>query len=261
MTDPTSVPDAGELDSLLGAYALDALDPADRARVEAYLAANGAARGEVDEMRETAAALALLPDTPMEAPPELWARISENIAAARASTGTETTDAPPADELAARRATRARWIATAAVAAAIVVVLLAVQVASLRSQLDDAHRTGPTAVAAAFDRAAKVEGARAVGLESSTGARLARVVLLPDGSGYLRGDDLKPLSADETYQLWALTGPADRPVAISAGVLGSDPTAVAFHSSGPVRGFAVTVEPAGGVVSSQHQPVAVGTLS
>ena len=37
MTDPTSTPDASELDSLLGAYALDALDPLDRARVEAYL--------------------------------------------------------------------------------------------------------------------------------------------------------------------------------------------------------------------------------
>ncbi len=35
MTDPTSVPDAGELDSVLGAYALDALEPDELAAVEA----------------------------------------------------------------------------------------------------------------------------------------------------------------------------------------------------------------------------------
>jgi anti-sigma-K factor RskA len=256
VTDPTSEPDAGELDSLLGAYALDALDPVDRARVDDYLDRNVAARGEVDEMRETAAALALLPDTPQEAPPELWARISETIASDRAGTGIEQDD-----ELAARRATRARWIAPVAVAAAIAIVLLAVQVVSLHRQVDDAHRTGPSALAAAFDRATRVEGARAAGLESSTGATLASVVLLPDGTGYLRGDDLKPLSPDETYQLWALTGPKDDPVAISAGVLGPDPQAVGFRASGPVHGFAVTVEQAGGVVRSQQQPIASALLS
>jgi len=44
VTDPTSVPDAGDLDSLLGAYALDALDDDERVRVEAYIATNRAAR-------------------------------------------------------------------------------------------------------------------------------------------------------------------------------------------------------------------------
>ena len=52
-----------ELDSLLGAYALDALDADDRARVEAYLERDVAARAEVDEMHETAAALAMVPVT------------------------------------------------------------------------------------------------------------------------------------------------------------------------------------------------------
>jgi len=260
VTDPTSVPDAGELDSLLGAYALDALDPADRARVDAYLGRNAAARGEVDEMRETAAALALLPDTPMEAPPELWARISETIASDRAQAGTAAPDDGPHDELAARRAKRARWIAPVAAAAAIVVVVLAVQIVALRDR-NDAPGSGPKAMAAAYDRARDVDGAREVGLQSSDGATLARVVLLPDGTGYLRGDDLQPLSSDETYQLWALTGPKDDPVAISAGVLGPDPRAVAFRASGPVNGFAVTVEDAGGVVSSQQQPVASALLS
>jgi anti-sigma-K factor RskA len=260
VTDPTSVPDTDELDSLLGAYALDALEPADRARVDDYLARSAAARAEVDEMRETAAALALLPDTPTEAPPELWARISETIASERAQAGPAGHNGP-ADELATRRSKRALWIAPVAVAAAIAIVLLAVQVASLHSQLNRAHRIGPSAMAAAFDNATKVDGARSVGLESKSGTTLARLVLLPDGTGYLRGDHLRPLASDRTYQLWALTGPKDAPVAVSAGVLGTNPAAVAFHASGPVHGFAVTVEHAGGAVQPQHRPIASGTLS
>jgi anti-sigma-K factor RskA len=257
VTDSASVSGAGELDSLLGAYVLDALDPFERSRVDAYLSDNAAARAEVDEMRETAAALALLPDTPSEAPPELWTRISETIAADRAETA-EVAVAP--DELEARRRKRARWIApVVATAAAIAVVVLAVQV--LPSRDDGATRTGATAAAAAFDQAVTMDGARAVGLESDAGATLARVVLLPDGTGYLRGDNLERLSDDQTYQLWALTGPKDDPIAISAGVLGPDPQAIGFSASGPVNGFALTVEQAGGVVSSQQQPVAAGALS
>ncbi|MDQ1480925.1 MAG: hypothetical protein QOI44_1786, partial [Actinomycetota bacterium] len=42
---------AEELDSLLGAYALDALDADDRARVESYLERDVDARAEVDELR------------------------------------------------------------------------------------------------------------------------------------------------------------------------------------------------------------------
>jgi anti-sigma-K factor RskA len=262
MTDPTSTPDAGDLDSLLGAYALDALDSEDRARVDAYLERNAAARAEVDEMRETAASLALLPDTPVDAPPAMWEHIARTIATDReVATPVEVPAAD--DELAARRArrTRARWIAPVAVAAAIAMVLLAAQVSSLRGQLDRSHRVGTTAMAAAFDRAAKTRGAQEVGLQSGSGATLARIVLLPDGAGYLRGDKLAPLPPNRTYQLWAVTGTGAKPTVVSAGVLGPDPSAIAFHASGPVRAFAVTVENEGGVVVSHNQPVAQGALA
>ena len=254
-----------ELDSLLGAYALDALDAGDRARIDAYLERNAGARAEVDELRETAASLALLPASSLDGPPELWERIAGAIAAERArDTPDRHTPDRDTDELAARRdrRTRAQWIAPAAAAAAIVVlVALATQVASLHGQLDRAHRFGPAAVAAAFDRAAKVQGARQVGLTSKSGATLARVVLLPDGTGYLRGDHLTPLPVDQTYQLWAVTGSPATSVTVSAGVLGSDPRAVIFRASGPVRAFAVTVEHAGGVVRSAQTPIAQAAVT
>jgi anti-sigma factor RsiW len=68
---------------LLGAYALDALDADDRARVDAYLERDAAARAEVDELRETAASLALAARPSLDAPPELWERIAGAIAAER----------------------------------------------------------------------------------------------------------------------------------------------------------------------------------
>ena len=62
-----------------GAYALDALDPDERARVDAYLAGNRRPRDEVDELRESAASLALAPVDDVELPPGLWDRISASI--------------------------------------------------------------------------------------------------------------------------------------------------------------------------------------
>jgi anti-sigma-K factor RskA len=256
-----------ELDSLLGAYALDALDADDRERVDSYLERDADARAEVDELRETAASLALIPASSLDAPAELWQRISGAIAQAREH------DTPPrprtrADELAARRARRARrakapsWIAPAvAVAAAILVVVLGAQVVSLNGRLDRAHQLGPSAMATAFDRATKVDGALQVPLTTKSGATLARVVLLPDGTGYLRGDHLDPLPSDQTYQLWAVTGTADRTVTVSAGVLGADPQAVPFRASGPVRALAVTVEHTGGVVQSTQTPIAQAAIA
>ena len=252
-----------DLDSLLGAYALDALDADERARVDAYLSADPDARAEVDDMRETAASLALVPQAAMDAPPELWERIAGAIAAERARPPIDDTAAGATDELAARRARRTRtsWMVTAAAAAIVVVVVLGAQVGSLRGQLDRAHQLGPNAMAVAFNRAAKANGAREVGLTNGSGATLARVVLLPDGTGYLRGDHLASLPSDRTYQLWAVTGTAGSTQTVSAGVLGPDPQAVAFRASGPVRAFAITVEHAGGVVRSTQTPIAQAPLT
>jgi anti-sigma-K factor RskA len=261
MTDSSSASGAHDVESLLGAYALDALDADERARVDTYLQHDATARAEVDDMRETAASLALLPDTPMDAPPELWARIEQAIGADTTAAGSEQGDV---DELAARRAKKRpgrAWTAVGIAAAVIAIVVLGGQVVSLNHRLNQQHGLGPGATAAAFDRAVNAPGAREVGLDSTSGETLARLVLLPDGSGFLRGDNLQPLSPAQTYQLWAVTGNAKSPNVVSAGVLGPDPAAVRFTASGPVHGFAVTIEHAGGVVSSHHTPIASAQLS
>jgi anti-sigma-K factor RskA len=231
-----------ELDALLGAFALDALDPEERARVEEYLAANPIARREVDEMRESAASLALAPVGDEPASSELWDRISASIAAEP-----RTRTVAALDE----RRRRPPWPAVLAVAAAIVVVVVvvAVSVVAVRNRGSDAGN-----LAAAFDQAHGEHGAREVALKGDNGATLARAVLLPDGTGYLRNDAMAALPAGKTYQLWAVSGNKQNPTVISAGVLGADPKTVAFHTAGPVNGLALTVEREPGVVKST-QPV------
>jgi anti-sigma-K factor RskA len=223
--------DNPELDALLGAYALDALDDDERARVEAYLSENPQARHEVDELRESAASLALIPVDDPQAPPELWDRIESQInAEPRAFTPLR---AKP------KRTVSAGLFATVAVAASIAIVLLGVGIV--------VHRNGSNAgnLAAAFDKAQQAPGARTVSLASTQHADAARVVVLPDGSGYLQNNAMQPLPAGQVYQLWAI-GPNGTPVSI--GVLGGNPSTAAFHASPDVKTLGITVERSPGVV-------------
>jgi anti-sigma-K factor RskA len=253
-----SSPNDPELDALLGAYALDALDDEERARVDEYVARNDRARVEVDELLESAASLALAPVDDTTAPPELWERISASIDGDLALEVAADTD-----ELARRRDSRAsrrvRWVSLVAVAAAIVAAVLAVQVVSLHNRLPGAP--GEKEAEQAFARASHVSGARTVALEPANGAEVARVVVLPDGTGYLKSDGLAPLDARHTYQLWAVTGKAADMVVISAGVLGSHPQAAAFRAPAQVDGFAITVERSPGVAQSSQPAFASASLS
>jgi hypothetical protein len=95
-----------------------------------------------------------------------------------------------------------------------------------------------------------------VALRSDDGTRTADAVVLPDGTGYLVRSNLPALTADKTYQLWALVGTSR----ISVGVLGTDATVASFKMDGDVWGLAITQESAGGVESTKKDPVVVGRI-
>jgi anti-sigma factor RsiW len=85
-----------EIEELLAAYALDAVDAAEAAMVEAHLGGCPLCRAELDGYRETAAALgttaaAAAADRTDAPPPELWDRIAVSLAATAPGT-----DAGPA---------------------------------------------------------------------------------------------------------------------------------------------------------------------
>lgn len=228
-----------DIHELIAAYALGAVSGDERRTVEQAVDADPSLQAELDRHLGTAAALAAgLLEGGEQASDAVWERIADSIGAPRAS-------AAPAR----RPGFRSRMISIVAAGAVVMTVVLGVAVYRQRSEIDD-FRADPLAVA--LDEARR-EGADEIVL---TGDVDARIVLAADGIGYLEGSELPPLPEEETYQLWALVD--DR--VVSAGVFGPDPDTAPFHVGGDVTGFALTVEVAGGVVSSEQDPVAIGLL-
>jgi anti-sigma factor RsiW len=264
-----------DIQELLGAFALDAVDDEERDVIEAHLAGCPRCRAEVEGHRETAALLAHSGD---RAPEGVWDRIAEALDEAPpaldlARIAPRPAEVPdpvePTDELSRRRAARtaSRTVslrlaaATMAVAAALTLFL-----GVALGRRDNGRGLGRIdALATAMQKAAVSNAAFAalndpraekVKLASTDGKATAQVVRLPDGTGYLLPNTLAALTDGRVYQLWAVRSDAK----ISLGVLGSTPDVSAFRMNGPVLAYAVTQEAAGGVSVSQQQPVVVGYL-
>jgi anti-sigma factor RsiW len=265
-----------DIQELLGAFALDAVDDEERDLIEAHLAGCPRCRAEVEGHRETAA---LLAHSGERAPDGVWDRIAEALDEAppaldlaRIAPRPPGVSDPvePTDELSRRRAagTASRSVslrlaaATMAVAAALTLFL-----GVALGRRDNGSGLGRIdALATAMQRAAVSNAAFAalndphaekVKLASTDGKATAQVVRLPDGTGYLVPNTLAALPPGRVYQLWAVRSDAK----ISLGVLGSTPDVSAFRMNGPVLAYAVTEEAAGGVSASQNQPVVVGYLN
>ena len=244
------------LEELLGAYALDALEPDESALVGRHLAACPRCRAEVAEHREVAGLLGYVGE---EAPTAVWERIAANLE-----------DAPPAVQLdrvpgtapvlsigSRRRRSGGRvLVAAAAAVAAAVISVLGVQVANLDHRTSDLlHSAVPTMTSV---RAALAEpGSRQVALAAPVGGPpLVSAVIEPDGSGYVYGSNLRALPPAETYQLWGVVGTKR----ISYGVLGAAPGIQEFRVAGSVNALAITAEVASGVAVSSKAPVALGPV-
>jgi anti-sigma factor RsiW len=240
------------LQELLGAYALDAVDDDEREAVEEHLRACAACRDEVAQHREVAAHLV---DGAAAPPQQLWGRIASALHA----------DAPP-EGLApvfpfSARPSRRRAAAALVGAAALVAAALGVlgwqvarqdhQVASLGAAVSS------TGLARAASAALADPRARVAVLASPDGRVQVTGVLEPDGTGYLvRATALPALPPGMTYQLWGVVGAQK----ISLGVIGANPSVVAFHAGPGTSALAVTAEAGGGVVQSTHAPVVAGAV-
>jgi len=249
---------AQEIEDLLAAYAIDAVDDDERAIVERYVATHPDAAAEVQAFRHAAAMLAY---TGGPVPDGVWDSLSPALAERRRRVEADAgvvplpsrrpQSEPMPDSPTARGAHRMRWLVAAAVAAVLLVGGIVAAVGggsgggpSRQEQLADAARAARTQ-----------PGARTSTLQSSDGRALADVVVLPNGRAYL-SSNLPALGEGRTYQLWALQD-SDR---VNLGVIGRDPRVVAFHMKGDPSGVAVTDEVSGGVDVTHNDPVAVGSL-
>ena len=241
-----------EIEELLGAYALDAVDGDEAEAVELHLRECARCRAEVEEHREVAA---LLAHSGSVAPDGVWERIAGTIDEAPLA-------AAPVIPMGRRGRAPSRrgtaWLSGALAAAAAVVAILGFQVVRLDDRLD---RLSPTVATGGLDQALRAAlldpSASRVRLASMTGGATADAVVLPDGRGFLVMEAVAGLDANQTYQLWGVT-PGD---VVSLGVLGPRPGVVAFSAAGDLKALAVTVERAGGVARSSNQPLMAGEVS
>ena len=232
-----------EIQELLGAYALDATSEEERREIDSHLAGCPRCRTEVAEHRETASMLAAVG---APAPEGIWDGIAKSL------------DGPIPIDRSTRRQTATRWMrGVASAAAAALILWLAVDVVDQRQQLEQlAGSIEEENLARAAAAALVHPDATRIQLSSPEGSLRGEAVVLPDGTGYLVTDNLRPLPAARTYQLWALGG-ADP---VSAGVLGPDPGLSAFTVSPQLTGLAITEEAAGGAVAPHLPPMVVGEL-
>ena len=232
-----------ELRELLGAFALGAVEPGEREKVEAFVLEDRDARTELHQLEHAVAWLGHGSPRPSRASWNAVQREMEaDLEAERVAVVTSTPDSTaPVADLAAHR-NRRNWRQLVAVAAAAALLL----------------GTG-IGVAKVILKDSKNPPGRSVALRAPDGGVPIRIVLERNGSGAVRSSDLPPALAGHVYQLWAQSS-ATAPMH-SAGLLGRSPKG--HHVRVPEGSFriAVSVEPDGGSIEPTTDPIAVsGTL-
>jgi anti-sigma-K factor RskA len=246
MTGPSG--DTYELDELLGAYALDAVDDVERRRVEDYLEVNPRAAAEVQAHREVATMLAF---TGMDAPDDLWSRIANEIGEDAPPPGPELAKVMSMDDHPRRRriSSIAPWIMTAAAAAVIGFVAI-----GLADRADAPNEPLSSAVDVALDDRDSVRTT----LVSDASDATAKAVIDQDGHGFVIARDLPALAENQTYQLWGVVESGE---VISLGIFGPNPEVETFTVEVPVTALALTIEESPGVISNGNPDGAfVGTF-
>lgn len=233
-----------DVESLLGAYALDAVSPEEAAEIESHLRTCPRCRAELAAHREVAA---LLASGGGEAPAGVWDRIAHEIGGED-----QRGDVAPVRLLEALQSNgaksrrRRRLLLPLGLVAAVLAAVLGVVTAQLSHLNAEVHqyqsiaRQGGIAPAVASVLSGQH---RTVVLTSVASKRHGTVAVAPDGQAYWVGSNLGQLQPGSTYQLWAL---ADGRV-VSLGVLGVDPSAYsAFRIQQDMSELMVTIEPEGG---------------
>jgi len=266
-------PGHGEIQELLGVYALDAVDAETAAMVERHLEGCPRCATEVAQHHEVAGLLAnsggaspaklwdgIASQLDGSTPPS-WQSLSDRLETGPDRTGLMSSGSTNVVPLADRRGRRwVAWTAGAvAAAAAVVAVVLGVQVRHLDHQVNSLQAPLSAAERSALGLSTTKQ-VELVALPGSAGAASERatVVLTESGTGFVQAQGLSRLPGGETYQLWGVVGQKT----ISLGLLGAHPDVVVFSAAGatPVSAFAITAERSGGVVQSTNQPVVAGEV-
>jgi anti-sigma-K factor RskA len=235
-----------DIHALSGAYAVDALDDAERTEFEQHLAECAECRAEVASFRETSA---LLAEADAETPPSsLRQSVLASISQVR-PLPPETPAQPrtaAADEPSVVR--RRRWPQLLAAAAAVVIVAVGV-LAWHPWQHDE---TTPA------DQVLDAPDAVSTTQQLAGGGELTLVRSPSLERAVLVGRDVPPAGAGKTYQMWMQQPGEDM---VSAGLMpNANVPTVLTGDAATATAAAVSIEPAGGSVHPSKDVVAVFTL-
>jgi anti-sigma-K factor RskA len=261
--------DHQQLREAVSAYALGALDPGERAALEAHLRGCDECAATVRAELRAAQALAFAVE-PVEPP----AGLRERVLRAAARTAPGQAPAPTS------RRSLAPFYAVAASIAAVGLLAYAItlraRIERLETELQAANRRTGVAQSQLVALQARVEQAssmttilvaadvRRVDLQGGPDApeAAARAYWSPDRGLVFAGTRLPALPAGRVYQLWLVTATAP----VSVGLLTPDESgrvnivAAPPRLPGPIAAIAVTLEPAGGVPAPTGPKYLVGAL-
>jgi anti-sigma-K factor RskA len=263
---------------LSGAYAVNALDPAERDEFEAHLAdcpdCSAEVRGLLDTTARLAAAEAVTPPARLKA--AVMAQIANTRQLAPLAEGTETSDpsvethavddavgGPRAAAAASRsddgvvvpmRRPGWSWAQRSLAAAAAFLAVVAIGLSALLAQ-SNSSRNQLDATQATVTRVLTAADARTLTGSLADGGRATVVVSPSQGESVFLGTDLPAAPSGHTYELWYM-GAAG---AVPAGTFDPDSsghaTEVLSGAIGSASAIGVTVEPAGGSAKPTTTPV------
>ena len=259
----TDLSSDGELHLLTGAYALDALDPAEHAAFEEHLTTCESCQAEVKELRATAGLLgAAAAETP---PPALKGRVMAEVDRTRQDSPlVEQSGAPGEDQAPAvvvpmrqRRTTRIFQLAAAVMTVlALGLGIWGVQNHNRANDVDQNYASVQTVLAAP-------DAAVTRGTLTGTGVSGTATVVSSKsvGKSVFLSANLSTPPSGKTYQLWYLDPAGNaRPAGLVQPGAHHAAAQILSGTIGDATLVGVTVEPAGGSPQPTTKPVLALTL-
>jgi anti-sigma-K factor RskA len=275
-----------DLDELLGAYALHAVEPDERQAVKEYLSRSPRAAAEVMDHQLVATALA---GSTHEVPAPSWDRINAAIDALDTTLAKSAAPVPPTTTLAPVVPIRSKrsWVNALAAVAAVAAIGLGItavrqnsRVGNLNTELalEKAATKTKEQELAIEKQATKAKTQELKRIELQDNFNIERVIREPGshvaqlkqgdqpigqvlldskGRGFLIVNPDQTLPEGKAYQLWGVNGKS----VISLGVMKSGVPAMPLSAAGDWSQFVLTVEDLPGVVTSDGPAVASGAFS
>jgi hypothetical protein len=287
LSTPTLSTDA-ELDELLGAFALNAVDRSESEQIDAYLLRSPRARHEVSDHLEVAAALGNLGADRLGtvsggAPPRLWDQIAGSLPPRAVEIPTDTRPAlsapansapansAPANSAPAtvtsitgRSTSRLRRMTAPLLVAASITMIGGLSTIAFRQsdrigdleQQVAAAQQSQEAAEIALEQALDAPDTRVVSLTDPAGAVMAKIALASNGTGYMFASQLPQLQPGMTYQLWGVSDG----VVLSLGLFEADNRPMPFAAAGQYTQLVMTAEQGPGVAVSSAKAVAAAAV-